>query len=115
MATPYSISRTAVLDAPAPAVFAQLEDFHEWANWSPWESVDPDMDRRYSGAERGVGARYEWSGDAKAGSGSMEIVDASPGRQVVIDLRFTKPVKGVNPTTFTLTHSARSPPRSPGT
>jgi hypothetical protein len=102
MAT-YSISRTAVLDAPAPAVFAQLEDFHEWANWSPWENVDPDMERHYSGPERGVGARYEWSGDAKAGAGSMEIVSATPGRQVVIDLRFTKPIKGVNPTTFTLT------------
>ncbi|KAA0918298.1 SRPBCC family protein [Dietzia sp. ANT_WB102] len=103
MAAAYSISRTDILDAPAAAIFAHLEDFHAWENWSPWEQVDPDMERRYSGAERGVGARYEWSGDTKAGSGSMEIVDAAAGRQVVIDLRFTKPIKGINPTTFTLT------------
>lgn len=102
MAGEYSISRTAVLDAPAAAVFAQLEDFHAWEDWSPWENVDPGMERRYGGPERGVGARYEWSGNAKAGAGSMEIVDASAGRQVVIDLRFSKPIKGINPTTFTL-------------
>lgn len=102
MSEEVSISRSAVLHAPAAAVFAQLEDFHAWENWSPWDKVDPDMDRRYSGPERGVGARYDWSGNAKAGAGSMEIVGASAGRQVVIDLRFSKPVKATNSTVFTL-------------
>ena len=102
MSAAFTITRTAVLDAPAPAVFAQLEDFHHWRNWSFWEQIDPDMQRSFTGAERGVGAHYAWSGNAKAGAGSMEIIDASAGRQVVIDLRFLKPFKATNPTVITL-------------
>lgn len=102
MSSEFSITRTAVLDAPAPAVFAQLEDFRKWRNWSFWERTDPDMERRFTGAERGVGAHYAWSGNAKAGAGSMEITGASAGRQVVIDLRFLKPFKATNPTVITL-------------
>ncbi len=102
MSSAFSITRTAVLDAPAPAVFAQLEDFRHWRNWSFWEQIDPDMQRSFTGAERGVGAHYAWSGNARAGAGSMEIIDASAGRQVVIDLRFLKPFKATNPTVITL-------------
>lgn len=102
MSSAFSITRTAVLDASAPAVFAQLEDFRHWRNWSFWEQIDPDMQRSFTGAERGVGAHYAWSGNARAGAGSMEIIDASAGRQVVIDLRFLKPFKATNPTVITL-------------
>ena len=102
MSSAFSITRTAVLDAPAPAVFAQLEDFRHWRNWSFWEQIDPDMQRSFTGAERGVGAHYAWSGNARAGAGSMEIIDASAGRQVVIDLRFLKPFRATNPTVITL-------------
>lgn len=102
MATDFSLSRTAVLDAPAPAVFALLEDFHQWGRWSPFETSDPDLSREFSGADRGVGARYRWSGNVRAGAGTMEIVEATAGRLVVVDLRFTKPFKATNPTTFTL-------------
>lgn len=102
MTAEFSITRTAILDASAPAVFAQLEDFRKWQNWSFWEQTDPSMERRFTGPERGVGAKYAWSGNAKAGAGSMEIVGASAGRQVVIELRFLKPFKAVNPTVITL-------------
>lgn len=102
MNSEFSITRTAVLDASAPAVFAQLEDFRKWTNWSFWERTDPEMERRFTGAEKGVGAHYAWSGNAKAGAGSMEITDASAGRQVVIELRFLKPFKATNPTVITL-------------
>ena len=102
MSAAFSITRTSVLDAPAPAVFSQLEDFRRWPAWSVWEQTDPGMERRYSGPERGVGSRYEWSGNAKAGAGSMEITGASAGRQVLIELRFLKPFRATNPTVITL-------------
>lgn len=102
MNSEFSITRTALLDASAPAVFAQLEDFRKWKNWSFWERTDPDMERRFTGAEKGVGAHYAWSGNAKAGAGSMEITDASAGQQVVIELKFLKPFKATNPTVITL-------------
>ena len=100
--TDVSITRTTVLDAPAPTIFALLEDFRTWKRWSFWEQTDPNLKRTYTGPERGVGAHYAWSGNAKAGAGSMEITGAAAGRQVTIDLRFLKPFKATNPTTITL-------------
>jgi len=32
----FRIVRSATISAPAPAVFAQVNDFHNWEAWSPW-------------------------------------------------------------------------------
>ena len=93
MAAEFSISRTARLHASAATLFAQIEDFRTWSAWFPWDRMHPTMYREYSGAERGVGARYAWSGAGRAGTGSMEIVDASAGRQVVVHLRVVEPIR----------------------
>src|SRR5580765_3883302 len=45
----FRITRTATIAAPAPVVFAQVNDFHNWRAWSPWEHLDPAMKRTYEG------------------------------------------------------------------
>ena len=99
----YKVTRNAVIPAPAEDIFPLVNSFHEWTKWSPWETVDPAMDRSYSGSDSGVGAKYAWSGNRKAGSGTMEIVESTAPNTIRIRLEFTKPFKAVNPTTFTLT------------
>ncbi len=99
----FEVRRSSVIPAPAEAIFPLVNSFHEWNKWSPWESVDPGMNRRYFGSEAGVGAGYEWSGNRKAGSGTMEIVESDPSSRIKIRLQFTKPFKALNPTTFTFT------------
>lgn len=101
----YEVTRSAVIPAPAEDIFPLVNSFREWTRWSPWESVDPAMERSYSGNESGVGAKYAWSGNRKAGSGTMEIVDTAEPRNIKIRLEFTKPFKAVNPTSFTFTPS----------
>ena len=101
----YEVTRSAVIPAPAQDIFPLVNSFHEWTKWSPWEAVDPTMERSYSGSESGVGAKYTWSGNRKAGSGTMEIVDTAEPRNIKIRLEFTKPFKAVNPTSFTFTPS----------
>lgn len=103
MADHYTVERSATVSAPAGRVYEQIVDFHRWPAWSPWEDVDPGMNRDYSGAERGEGAVYSWSGNRKAGEGRMEIVRAVDGERVDIDLRFVKPFKARNDTSFLLT------------
>ncbi|MFI5085027.1 MAG: SRPBCC family protein [Actinomycetales bacterium] len=98
----YSVSRSALIPAPAARIFPYINSFHEWTKWSPWESVDPAMDRSYSGRESGAGAKYVWSGNRKAGAGNMEIIASEEPSSVSIRLEFTKPFKAVNPTVFTL-------------
>ena len=98
----FEFRRSTTIDAPPAVVHALVDDFHEWEKWSPWEDVDPDLRRAYSGADSGVGARYEWQGNRKAGEGSMEITGSSPER-IAIDLRFLKPFKADNDIEFVLT------------
>jgi hypothetical protein len=97
----YEVVRTTTVATPAAAVHRLIGDFHEWSRWSPWEDIDPDMQRTYSGADAGVGAVYEWSGDRKAGEGRMEITADEPSR-LIIALEFLKPFKSSNTTTFEL-------------
>jgi hypothetical protein len=96
----YTVQRSTTVQAEPSRVYEQVEDFHRWPAWSPWEELDPTMERTYSGPERGVGAVYSWSGNRKAGEGRMEIARANQPDEVQIDLRFVKPFKSTSVTTF---------------
>jgi hypothetical protein len=37
----FKVQRTAVIRAPADRVFALIDNFHQWAHWSPWEHRTP--------------------------------------------------------------------------
>jgi hypothetical protein len=100
MAT-FSVSRSAYIPAAAQAIFPLVSSFREWIDWSPWEGVDPGMQRTYSGPVEGVGAKYSWKGNRKAGAGTMEILEAVEFSKIHLDLEFSKPMKAQNPTTFT--------------
>ena len=97
----FRIERSARVNAPPEKVFPFLDDFHRWAEWSPWEKLDPALQRRYSGAEKGVGAVYDWTGNNKVGTGRMEILESTPER-VVVKLDFLKPFEAKNTAEFTL-------------
>jgi hypothetical protein len=97
----FSIRRSAVMQAPAEAVFPLINNFQQWAKWSPWENKDPAMKRDYSGAESGNGAVYAWDGNKNVGSGRMEILDASSPSKITIKLDFFKPFEGHNTAEFT--------------
>jgi hypothetical protein len=98
----YTVERSAKIDAPPARIYEQIANFHNWTNWSPWEGLDPDLQRTYSGAESGTGAAYGWSGNRKAGQGQMAIVDATEPSKIQIDLVFEKPFKARNDTLFTI-------------
>jgi hypothetical protein len=98
----FHVERSATIHAPANVVFARLEDFHRWPDWSPWEKLDPNMVRTYSGPDRGVGAAYAWKGNDKVGEGRMTILEAAPPAKLGIQLEFLKPFPATNTATFTL-------------
>lgn len=100
----FEMSRQTHIAAPPEQILPLLEDFREWQKWSPWEGVDPDLQRTYSGPATGVGAHYAWSGNKQAGEGTMEILKAGV-EGVDVDLRFLKPFKATNLTRFVLTPS----------
>jgi len=97
----YRIVRSASIKAPAPAVYAQLVDFHRWEAWSPWEKLDPGMQKVFSGPDGLAGASYAWKGNDKVGEGRMTLTDARP-EAIAIRLEFLKPMASVSVTTFLL-------------
>lgn len=104
MPKPHTVTRT-VTDAPAATILALLTVFHEWTRWSPWEDIDPDMQRSDDGPERGVGAGYAREGDKKAGKGMMRITGVSEDR-VDVDLHFDKPFPADNTIEFGVVEQA---------
>jgi len=90
----YSVERSETVDASAEHVHGFVNDFHRWTQWSPWEGVDPDLQRTYTGPDQGVGAQYSWTGNRKAGAGRMEIVGSTP-EAIDTTLDFLKPVKSL--------------------
>jgi hypothetical protein len=108
----YTVTRSTVITAAADQIYPHLVDFHRWTAWSPWEDLDPALSRTYTGPESGVGAAYAWSGNGKAGRGSMTVVEATRPATVGVDVArpatvgvdvvFEKPFPSRSRSTFTL-------------
>lgn len=104
----YQVERSATINAPAPAVFALVNDFHKWDSWSPWAKLDPAMKQSYEGTTAGTGAIYSWAGNSEVGVGKMTITESRPSDLVKIKLEFIKPFAATNATDFTFTPSGNS-------
>lgn len=93
------VQRSTSIGSGPDAILPLISNFHRWADWSPYEKLDPAMTRAYAGAPSGPGAVYTWKGNGKAGAGRMEITDVSPSA-VTIQLDFEKPFRASNVTQF---------------
>jgi uncharacterized protein YndB with AHSA1/START domain len=97
----FRVVRTATLSAPAQTLFALVNDFHRWEAWSPWERLDPTLERSYSGAPAGVGAVYSWVGNKQVGEGRMTILESHPNNLIRFKLEFLKPFAATHTAEFT--------------
>jgi hypothetical protein len=97
----YEVSRSKIVRSTPGRVHALIDDFHQWPVWSPWEDLDPELQRDYGGAPSGVGATYAWRGNRRAGQGTMEIVESSPER-IEIALAFARPFRSTSTVVFTI-------------
>ena len=97
----FRVAWTATMLAPAPAVFAQVNDFHNWEKWSPYAKLDPAMKKSYEGAPAGVGAVYTWAGNNEVGEGRATITESRPSDLIRIKLEFVKPFAGTSTAEFT--------------
>lgn len=94
--TQFYFEKSAVINARADKIFPYLNSFKLGSQWSPYEKIDPAMKKILSGPESGVGAVMEFDGNAKAGSGKLEILESVPNQKVEIQLTMTKPFGAQN-------------------
>ena len=87
----FRITRSTTIAAPPAAVFAQVNDFHNWDHWSPWAKLDPNAKYAFEGAPAGKDAVFTWSGNNEVGEGRMTITDSRPPELVQIKLDFIRP------------------------
>jgi len=97
----FRIERSATMSAPTEAVFAQVNDFHNWDGWSPWAHLDPTMKQTYEGSPSGSGAKYAWVGNKDVGEGRMTIMENRTNEFIRINLEFIRPFRATNTSEFT--------------
>ena len=104
----FRVERSIAINASPDRVFPSINDFHLWTGWSPWEEIDPELKRSYSGAASGRGTVYAWEGNNKVGKGRMEITESSSPSRVLIKLDVEKPFKANNMAEFVLDATGES-------
>ncbi len=102
MAGGYVVQRSTTIAASREDLFDRVARFSRWPEWSPWEELDPDMDKTYTGTDGEVGSGYAWSGNRKAGQGAMEMTKIVAPSRMEADLEFLKPFKSKNTMSFDL-------------
>jgi len=89
----FRVSRSAKMNAPPSAPFAQVNDYHNWDGWSPWAKLDPTAKVTFEGPSSGTGAKFSWSGNDEVGAGQQTIIESKPDELIRIKLDFEKPFK----------------------
>ncbi len=97
----FRVARSATMSAPAPAVFAQVNELRKWEAWNPWQKIDPAMKLTFAGPPAGNGASYSWVGNNQVGEGRLTITESRPSDLVRIKLEFLKPFAATNTAAFT--------------
>ena len=83
------VERSVTIARPPSMVFAVLDSYRRFNDWSPWVAKDPNAHYTISGPVAGVGAKQSWQGDPKTvGSGSQEIIESKPNESVTTALDF---------------------------
>lgn len=105
----FRVARSVAMSAPAPAVFAQVNDLRKWEAWSPWAKRDPAMRQTYEGAPAGTGAVSSWAGNHEVGEGRMTITESRPSDLIRIKLEFLKPFAATHTGEFTFKPDENQP------
>ena len=85
----YHVERSVVVERPASVIFALLNSYKSFNQWSPWAARDPEAQFVFSGPESGPGAKLSWKGDPRTvGQGWQEIIRVEPNNRIEMYLDF---------------------------
>lgn len=99
----FHYERSGVINAPAAKIFSYLSNFKMGHLWSPYEKMDPNMKKTFTGTDGTVGSVMEFEGNSETGSGKLEMLKVEPNSLVEIKLTMIKPFHGENLIQYKLT------------
>lgn len=83
------VERSVDIRATPDQVFAMVNSFQRFNEWSPWFEKDPNAKYTFEGPSAGVGAKMSWASENRSvGNGSQEIVASEPPGLVRVRLTF---------------------------
>ena len=103
----FRYERSGVINATPEQIFPYLSQFKLGEKWSPYEKIDPNMKKTFSGTDGQAGAVMEFEGNSDAGSGKLELLSLVPNQTVDIKLTMTKPFHAENLIQYSLTPEAQ--------
>ncbi len=81
------VERSVIIDAPASVIFAQVNGFQNFNEWSPFVAVMPNASYGFEGPDYGVGSKITWEvTEPEAEVGSQTIVASTPYERVDLEL-----------------------------
>jgi hypothetical protein len=104
----YQVQREIEVAAAPATIFENLEDFRRWAKWSPWERLEPGVQKTYAGPPSGAGASYAWEAKDIV-SGKLTVTASLPPQKLEIRMQLVKPKTETNQMSFELTPLPRLP------
>jgi hypothetical protein len=87
----YKVEKSTVIKRTVDEVMDKVGDLNNYANWNPWQQMDPFATKTITGTPKSVGHKYTWHGK-KVGEGSLTIRSIDEGH-INFDLEFLKPWK----------------------
>ena len=85
----YHVERTIIIDRPASVIFAVLNSYQSFNQWSPWAKRDPNAQYQISGPDSGPGATLAWQGDPRTvGEGWQQITASKALERLEMTLDF---------------------------
>ncbi len=92
----FRYERSGVIQASAEKIFPYISNLKMGGLWSPYEKVDPNMKKTFSGPDGQARSAMDFEGNREAGSGKLETLKVVPNEAVDIKLTMTKPFHAEN-------------------
>lgn len=86
----YQVEESAIINAPVPVVFNEVNNFKNWEQWGPWMDDSDDLIINYAETTSGQGASYSWKSE-KLGDGSLRNTKVVPNSKIDQILIFKSP------------------------
>jgi carbon monoxide dehydrogenase subunit G len=97
----FRVERSLRVSAPPAAIHPLINDMQQMNRWNPFVKRDPNIKGTYRGPAFGPGAAYDFVGNREVGTGSVEIVAATP-EKITMKLDMVAPMEGHNEIEFRL-------------